>query len=125
MPNIPKPELERGNYITYSDEPGTIYEPDSGDGGGEGGSLACFELEYDSSQLVPYVPTFTYNEVKNAVENGGFAFLRSTNQTEGFDHIETFPVSDVTDNGIDTYNVATVDMTFKATDPDTIMTAQS
>lgn len=34
MPNIPKPELEAGNYIAYADEPNTIV---SGSGGGGGG----------------------------------------------------------------------------------------
>ena len=36
MPNIPKPELERGNYICYAGEPDTIVD-NSGGGGDEGG----------------------------------------------------------------------------------------
>ena len=36
MPNIPKPELERGNYICYAYEPNTIVD-NSGGGGDEGG----------------------------------------------------------------------------------------
>ena len=37
MPNIPKPELERGNYICYADEPNIIVDNTGGGGGGGGG----------------------------------------------------------------------------------------
>lgn len=41
MTNIPKPDLERGNFIAYADEPGTIVDNAGGGGGGGGG--AAFE----------------------------------------------------------------------------------
>lgn len=45
MPNIPKPELERGNYICYADEPDTIFD-NAGGGGGGGGDDGSYEMDF-------------------------------------------------------------------------------
>lgn len=67
MATIPKPELERGNYICYADEPGAIVSP--GSGGGGGGGVAVFEANYDVEDE-RYVPEFSYNDVKSAWNEG-------------------------------------------------------
>lgn len=116
MPNIPKPDLERGNYLVYTDEPDTVYDNAGGGGGG-----AAFDLDYDSSQLDPYIPTFTYNQVKNAIERGNFPFTRCVYSSEGYTHIEVYPIMSAIDNGDDSYTVATDDATYVATGPDIVM----
>lgn len=45
MPNIPKPELERGNFICYADKPDTIVDNSGGGGGDEGGGVAFDEYQ--------------------------------------------------------------------------------
>lgn len=44
----PKPELEEGNYIAYTDEPDTVVDAGSGGGGGEGGAGDFFS-EYPAT----------------------------------------------------------------------------
>ena len=66
MPNIPKPDLERGNFICYADKPGVVVGEGDGDyiayanepgtiagGGGGGGDLNVGELViyYESNNL--------------------------------------------------------------------------
>ena len=115
MPNIPKPELEQGCYIAYSNEPDTVV-----DNAGGGGAV-YLELDYDSSQLDPYTPTFTFNDVKNAIEAGNSVYARSVHSEEGYNYTEIYPILTLSDNGDDSYVVATNDYTFVATGPDVTM----
>lgn len=119
MTNIPKPELEQGAYIVYTDEPGEILSPGSAGGGG----AVFLELELDHSQTPPYIPKFTYNDVKNNLVAGKAVYTRSIYSFEGKNYIEVFPVQTAIDNGSNEYNVATSDSGFSATDPDVFMTA--
>ena len=116
--NVPKPELERGNYITYTDEPGEVLSP-----GSTGGGVVYMELDFDSSQTPPYIPKFTYNEVMNSFVAGKFVCTRSIFTANGNNVVEVSPVQTVYDNGENEYNVSTMEYRFTATDPDSIMTA--
>ena len=118
MTNVPKPDLERGAYIVYTDEPGEVLSPGSAGGGG----AVYLELETDHSQTPPYIPKFTYNDVKNNLLAGKFVYTRSIYSFEGQNFIEIFPVQTAIDNGLDEYDVATSDTAFTATDPDVFMT---
>ena len=81
MPNITKPELERGNFIAYSDEPNTIV--DNAGGGGGGGEDLILELSYDAD-LEYYVldTVITYNEVKAAFDAGKKIYYVAAYETE-------------------------------------------
>ena len=60
MPNIPKPDLERGNYLCYTDEPDTIVDNSGGGGGGEPYEMN-FVVILTSGYLSDYatIPFFT------------------------------------------------------------------
>lgn len=126
--NKTKPELEAGNFIAYADEPNTVV---SGSGGG--GGAVYLELNFDKSKEPPYIPAFTYNDVRDNLEAGKFVFARSVYSVSGmipgddssYDVIEILPVQTAYDNGEDSYNVKTMDYRFTATDPDDIMTTYS
>ena len=125
MANMPKPELEQGAYIAYANEPGIIV-----DGSGGGGGAVYLELNFDKSKEPPYIPAFTYNDVRDNLEAGKFVFARSVYSASGmipgdassYDVIEILPVQTAYDNGEDSYNVTTMDYRFIATSPDAIMT---
>ena len=91
MANMPKSELERGSFIAYADEPNTVV---SGSGGG--GGAVYLEAEY-IVESETYIPKFSYNDVKNAVEAGKIVCIRSayTNISAGSNLIETHPVNTI------------------------------
>lgn len=121
--NKTKPELERGNFIAYADEPGTVIS-------GSGGGAAYLELDFDGLQEPPYVPQFTYTDAKNGIAAGKFVCARAVYSVGGlvpgdddtYNVIELLPVLTVFDNGEDSYNVTTMDYRFTASSPDATMT---
>ena len=121
MTNVPKPDLERGAYIVYTDEPGEVLSPGSAGGGG----AVYLELDFDSSQTPPYIPKFTYNDVMDNLLAGKFVYTRSVFSASGNNVVEVSPVQTAYDNGEDAYNVSTMEYRFTATDPDDIMTTYS
>lgn len=70
MAIMPKPELERGNYIAYSDEPNTVVSGSGGGGGGGGDGVAVFRAtaEQIGGDWVEVVD-FTYNDIIAKAEN--------------------------------------------------------
>lgn len=73
--NKTKPELERGNFIAYADEPNTIVDSAGGGGGGGGGGAAFFMMHYDAD-LERNVAEFTYNQVKEAFMAGQVPYVK-------------------------------------------------
>lgn len=128
MANMPKSELERGSFIAYADEPNTVI---SGSGGG--GGAVYLELNFDKSKEPPYIPAFTYNDVRDNLVAGKSVYFRSVYSVSGiepgddspYNVIEILPVIQTADNGEDSYNVTTMDFSFTATNPDDIMTTYS
>lgn len=117
MANMPKPELEAGNFIAYTDEPNTVI---SGSGGG--GGIAVFNIEVDENGV--YNPTFTYNEVKEAVISGKTPFTKAVfTDSTGVTSYETSPIFNVADNASDSYSVTDYNGNYVATSPDELMQA--
>lgn len=62
MPNIPKPDLERGNYLVYTNEPDTVVDSPGSGGGGSGESYDVdFIVTLTAGTLADYatIPFFT------------------------------------------------------------------
>lgn len=127
MSNIPKPDLEHGNYICYADEPDTIVD---NSGGGGGGGTVYLQADLDEGGVLP-VPQFSFNQVKNALSDGKFAVIKSSDgrDTTDFLYIEAlteFPGDDETDPD---YEVAarlgSGQITFTSNDPDKLMTTKT
>lgn len=127
MAIIPKPELETGNYIAYTDEPGTVI---NGSGGG-GGGIVYLQADPDGGSPPKLVPQFSFNQVKNALSAGKFAVIKSSNGTDTTDflYIETiteFPGDD--ENGPNyevTARMGVGSITFISNDPDKLMTVDA
>lgn len=119
MTNIPKPELERGAYIVYTDESGEVLSPGSTGGGG----VVFLEAEYNNEgDAAHYVPKFTYNDAKNAFLAGNFLYVRVVYSADNvYTHYESFAVDQLVDNGTDEFTLTTTDPSFKATSPDELM----
>lgn len=114
--NKTKPELEAGNYIAYTDEPNAVV---SGSGGG-GGGIAVFNIEVDENGV--YNPTFTYNEVKEAVISGKTPFTKAVfTDPTGVTSYETSPIFNVADNASDSYSITDYNGNYVATSPDELM----
>lgn len=124
MSNIPKPELERGNFIAYTDEPNTIV---SGSGGG--GGAVFLEADYVGIDA-PLTPKFSFNDVKNALDSGQAVFVKWTALGEdGQVNIVYCSVQALSYNetpGDEAYSVIAESqgnvLIFKATDPNATMT---
>lgn len=123
--NKTKPELERGNFIAYADEPNAVV---SGSGGG--GGAVFLEADYVDRES-PLEPKFSFNDVKNALDAGKVVFIKYV--------IDGVPVStnyklvysvavDETP-GDESYIVSAVEgattYIFSATDPNATMTDDS
>lgn len=123
MANIPKPDLERGNYLVYTDEPDTVIDSTGGGGGGGG---VYFDAEYDIESETPsYTAKFSYNDVKNSVESGKIVCLRSVYTDPGSEAniIEIDLVSNLFENPDPVeYTVLAGKLSFTAADPDALMT---
>lgn len=127
MTNVPKPDLERGAYIVYTDEPGEVISPGSTGGGG-----AVF-LDADFVAIgSPLVPKFSFNDVKNALDAGKAVFIKWTadSGTGMYNVNYALVLSQVVDEtpGDEAYSVTAFDgsnsLSFSATDPDDPMTVQ-
>ena len=73
MTNIPKPELEQGCYIAYTDEPNTVV---SGSGGGGGGDIVIIEGIPSDANIEMQA---SYNDLNEHFNNGKVCFLRLAN----------------------------------------------
>lgn len=65
MTNVPKPDLERGAYIVYTDEPGEILSP--GSTGGGGAAFYEVEMNTDTGEMTL---SATYSELLEKIESG-------------------------------------------------------
>jgi len=77
MASIPKPELERGNYICYADEPNTIVDNAGGGGeggGGGGGGVVFLPATYNAETDLVTVD-FTYNDVAGYIADNKLPVL--------------------------------------------------
>ena len=75
--NKTKPELERGNYIVYTDEPNTVVN------GSGGGAVQTLIADYDSGSDAYVLDTeITFNEIKAAFDAGYIIHLKLTRETE-------------------------------------------
>ncbi len=116
--NKTKPELERGNFIAYADEPGTVI---SGSGGG--GAIVYLQADPDGGSPPKLVPQFSFNQVKSALESGKFAIIKTFDggDTTDFLYIET-----LTEAPGEEYEVTALmgngTVTFTSNDPDKLMT---
>ena len=128
MTNVPKPDLERGAYIVYTDEPGEVLSPGSAGGGG-----AVF-LEADFVQIgSPLVPKFSFNDVKNALDAGQAVFIKWVlDSGSGMVNVNYLLVIQLTIDetpGDEAYSAVATDgsntHSFSATDPDEPMTDES
>lgn len=121
MAIMPKPELEQGNFIAYTDEPNTVV---SGSGGG--GGTVYLNMAYDADSTPSYIPEFSYNDVKNNVEAGKIVCIRSIYTDAGSDTIEIHQVINVVKSSDPVeYAVTTEKPTFSANVPDAPMTFDS
>lgn len=117
MTNVPKPELDRGAYIVYTDEPGEVLSPGSTGGGGN----AVFIINVDPDHRT-YSPTFTYNEVKEAVISGKLPFTKAVfSEPTGATSYEISPIFNLVDNASDNFSITDYNNTYVATDPDVLM----
>lgn len=123
--NKTKPELEAGSYIAYADEPNTIV---SGSGGG--GGTVYLQADLDEGGVL-LVPQFSFNQVKNALSDGKFAVIKSSDgrDTTDFLYIETiteFPGDDENDPDYEvTARLGSGQITFISNDPDKLMTVHT
>lgn len=69
MTNVPKPELDRGSYIVYTDEPGEIMPPGSTGGGG----IAFYEVEMNADTGAMTLSA-TYSELLEKMESGAVCY---------------------------------------------------
>lgn len=72
MSNIPKPELERGNFIAYADEPNTIVDNSGGGGGGGGFTVFNGTLGEDNTTVIV---DFSFADIISAIGDGNPVFL--------------------------------------------------
>lgn len=77
--NKTKPELERGNFIAYADEPNTIVDNAGGGGGGGGGSSIC-QLPYDYNLISDDADKKAEQAAafKEGIDNGCTVFVMPT-----------------------------------------------
>jgi len=93
MTNIPKPELERGNYICYADEPNTIVDNAGGgggdEGGGGGGAVQVLNGHYDfGTEAYVLDSEITFNELKSAFDAGADVRLELVQESEQYTLVE-------------------------------------
>ena len=122
--NKTKPELERGNYLVYTDEPDTVYDSP---GGGGGGGVSPFEISFDKGDVTC---NFTYNDLVNSISGNQFVFAVAEKMPA------TPPSTDIgygvfilyfagTD-GVDGYSASfisgsSITVMFTSSDPDAVM----
>lgn len=117
MTNVPKPELERGAYIVYTDEPGEVLSPGSTGGGG------IVYLQADREAGSPLlVPQFSFNQVKSAFESGNLAIIKAADEIM----TDYLYVENLTEVPGDVYNIIASygvgEISFTSNDPDELMT---
>lgn len=124
MTNVPKPNLEQGNYICYADEPDTIVD-NSGGGGGGGVVYLLAERNEETHVLVP---KFTFNQVNNAFESGKFAIIKVIGDIET-DFLYVVTIEAFEDEGESSYTVTARmgagEISFVSTNPDELMTVSA
>lgn len=89
MPNIPKPELERGNYLVYTNEPDTVIDS-AGGGGGGGGDEAAYDVTFvvfPDEEIIEYQTTPFFKI--DGVEISGF---ENMSLDEQFIYTKTYSV---------------------------------
>ena len=119
MANMPKPELEQGNYIAYADEPGTVISG-SGGGGGGGGGAAFLLAPFGDSGIEPQ---FSFNQVKAFVDVNTPVFIKCETSNDEEGEIAILQVCGIDWITGSTYNVQMLNsagdaITLKSTDPD-------
>ena len=114
--NKTKPELEAGNYLVYTDEPGTVVSP--GSGGGGGGFTVFNGVLADDGITV--VVDFSYADIIGAVGEGNPVFLYIV----GPDLATTMFLMTGTDAALGVYTVKFDVITFSASDETSTMTMQ-
>lgn len=91
MTNVPKPDLERGAYIVYTDEPGEVLSP--GSTGGDGNVVVIEGIATDSSMEMQA----SYSDLYEHFNNGKVCFLHFANYqfgNYGLMHISGISVHD-------------------------------
>lgn len=87
--NKTKPELEAGNYLVYTDEPGTVVSPGSGGGGG-GGTVQTLNAHYDfGGEFYVLDSEITFNELKSAFEAGAEVHLELVQEADAYTLVNT------------------------------------
>lgn len=71
MAIMPKPELERGNFIAYTDEPNTIVD------NAGGGGVAPFEITFGDGGTITV--NFSYNDLIEAISGNQFVYAVAEN----------------------------------------------
>lgn len=123
MTNIPKPDLEHGNYICYADEPNTVVS-------GSGGGTVYLQADPNDGGIL-LVPQFSFNQVKSAFNSGKFAVIKSSNGVGTTDllYVETLEEYPGDEENDPTYNVTarlgSGQITFTSNDPDKLMTVNT
>ena len=115
--NKTKPELERGNFIAYADDPNTIVD---NAGGGGGGGAAFLLAPFGDSGIEPQ---FSFNQVKAFVDANTPVFIKSETSNDEEGEIAILQVCGIDWITGSTYNVQMLDsagdaITLKSTDPD-------
>lgn len=85
MAIMPKPELERGNFIAYTDEPGMVI---SGSGGG-GGDVQTLHAHYELVGEIYVLDTVvTFNELKSAFDAGSTVHIELTQNGDDYSQVD-------------------------------------
>lgn len=101
--NKTKPELEAGNYLVYTDEPGTVVSPGSGGGGG-GGAVQTLNAHYDFDGEFYVLDTeVTFNELKAAFDAGADVHFKTVQEAEGYTLIQVCRMISLESNSHEEY----------------------
>lgn len=79
MSNIPKPELEAGNYIAYADESNTVV---SGSGGGGAVYIPGTIKDISIPNINDISIEASYNQIMSYIESGKLCFLKAIAESD-------------------------------------------